>query len=151
MAPSLSSATLSALYSSLVYAAAILRGFLGTTAAAERWAVFDMLAKCICKSLALPEKRAGHQDAAPRRREEEACLALPSIRWSMLSLGRADPDSCIARRLAIIAKIAEDGLTITAVHVGESMLAAAAEVKMKIQSCITRLLSNLRRMLDLRA
>ncbi len=47
----------------------------------------------------------------------------------MLSLGWSNTGSCVARRWAIIADIAEDGHTITVVHVGEPMLAAAAAME----------------------
>ncbi len=130
-------------YSRVTYAAATLGGFWGATTAAERWAVFEMLAENIWKALALPERRSGHQDATARREEEEACLALSSIHWGVPSLGRADPDSCVARRLATITHVSSDGAEIVAKHLGEPMLAAAAAREMATPGCTTRLLRNL--------
>ncbi len=65
----------------------------------------------------------------------------------MLSLDTADPDSCVARRLATIVDIADDNLTITARYVADPMLGAAAAMEMATEGCLALLMSNLLDML----
>ncbi len=132
--------------SKVAHAAVTISSLETATTAAERWALleppFAPLKRALCVGTA-PKR----QDVLGRQEDEESRLALTSIRCGMLSLDRADPDSCIAMRLAAIVGISDDNFTITARYVADPMLGAAAAMEMATEGCLALLMSNLLEML----